>query len=109
LVIITTPLHLIPLLSEPHRNRRPGRAEALEVAKTHRGVLSFARSKEILKNIGLELDANSYYNLRSKELSKSMNAHEEALFILCELEGRSDIHVSILKKYVEDGEGRKTA
>ena len=57
--------------------------------------------------MGLELDATTYYNLRSKEETRSLDPHEEARFILLELESR-DVHVTVLEKYVADGEGRKT-
>jgi hypothetical protein len=81
--------------------------EAIEIAKKHRGVLSFAESKEILKKIGLEIDAKSYYNLRGKEESRMLNSYEEALYLLRELENQ-DVHVAVKEKYVVDGEGNKT-
>jgi hypothetical protein len=56
-----------PFTLEPYRNRRPWRAEAIKVAETYQGVFFFAELKEILKKIGLEIDAKLYYNLCEKE------------------------------------------
>jgi hypothetical protein len=79
-----------PFTLEPHQNRRSRRAKAIKVAKTYQGVLSFAESKEILKKMGLEIDAKSYYNLRGKEQSRTLCAYiecksccKEPLFLQC--------------------------
>jgi hypothetical protein len=44
-----------PFSLQPHLHRRPGRQEALRIAETHCGVVSYADSKGILKKIGLEI------------------------------------------------------
>ncbi len=49
-----------PFTLQPHISRRPGFAEAMSVAKTHRGVLRFSESKEVLKNLGLSIDRKQY-------------------------------------------------
>jgi hypothetical protein len=66
------------LQHEPHKHRRPGLAEAIEVAKIYRGFLSYSRSNDILKKMGLHIDSKTFYNLREREQSKSMNPYEEA-------------------------------
>ena len=70
-------------------------------------MLSFIESKEILKNIGLEIDMKSYYNLRGKEQSRTLNLYKEALYLLCELKNQ-EVHVAIKEKYVINREGNKT-
>ena len=70
------------------------------------GILPFSESRDILKNSGLEIDPKTYYNLRTKELSRSLNPHEEALLLLRELESR-DVHLAVKEQYVLDEEGKK--
>jgi hypothetical protein len=55
-----------PFLLKPHASRRPGFTEAISIAKTHRGILIFSESKEVLKRIGLTIGAKQYYNLIRK-------------------------------------------
>jgi hypothetical protein len=57
--------------------------------------------------MGLEIDASTYYNLRSRDQAKSLNPYEEAQMILRELEAQ-DVHVAVREQYVVDGEGNKT-
>ena len=52
-----------PFQLPPHRQRQPGRPEALRLATTHRGVVGFQTSRNILRNMGLDLDQKSFYNL----------------------------------------------
>jgi hypothetical protein len=56
--------------------------------------------------MGLEIDATTYYNLRGRDQTKSLNPYEEAQLILRELEAQ-DVHVAVKEKYVLDGEGNK--
>ncbi len=65
-----------PFSLQPHVSRRPGFAEAISVAKTHRGILTYSESKEVLKKMGLTIDPNRYYNLVRKEQSKSLSPQE---------------------------------
>ena len=62
-----------PFSLQPHISRRPGFVEAISVAKTHRRVLTYSESKEVLKKIGLTIDPNRYYNLVRKEQSYSLS------------------------------------
>ena len=101
---IITLLLLIPLLS--NLNRRPYYIEAIEVVKTYQGVLSFIKSKEILKKIGLEIDTKSYYNLRRKEQSQSLSPYEEALYLLYKLKAQ-EVYIIIKEKYIVNREGNK--
>lgn len=48
-------------------------------AKTHRGILAFSESKEVLKKMGLKIEPNRYYNLIRKEQSQSLSPQENAL------------------------------
>jgi hypothetical protein len=95
-----------PFSLQPHISRRPGFAEAISVAKTHRGVLTYSESKEVLKKMGLTIDPNRYYNLTRKERSHSLSPQEEALMLLYYLEAR-DVHVAIDKQYILDERGDK--
>lgn len=72
------PPTLNPLTLEPHRTRTPGRVEAIKIAKTLRSVASYGESKEILERMGLEIDQKAFYNLRTKEDTRSLNPYEEA-------------------------------
>src|SRR6266487_2143327 len=95
-----------PFSLQPHVSRRPGFAEATTVAKTHRGILTYSESKEVLKKMGLTIDPNRYYNLARKEQSYSLSPHEEALMLLHYLESRN-VHVVVDEQYVLDKRGDK--
>ena len=95
-----------PFSLAPHISRRPGFAEAIQIAKTHRGILTFSDSKEVLKRMGLTIDANRYYNLIRKEQTYSLSPQEEALMLLHYLESRN-VHVVVDEQYVLDEEGNK--
>jgi hypothetical protein len=68
--------------------------------------LSFSDSKEVLKRLGLTIDANRYYNLMRKEQTRTLNPQEEALMLLHYLESW-DVHVMVDKQYVLDKAGNK--
>jgi hypothetical protein len=55
-----------PFKLPPHRHRRPGYTQAITLARTHRGVISFATSANILEKMGLEIDRKMFYNLQRK-------------------------------------------
>jgi hypothetical protein len=95
-----------PFSLQPHVSRRPGFAEAISVAKTHRGILTYSESKEVLKKMGLTIDPNRYYNLVRKEQSKSLSPQEEAMMLLYYLESQS-VHVVVDEQYVLDERGDK--
>jgi len=95
-----------PFSLQPHVSRRPGFAEAVSVAKTHRGILTYSESKEVLKKMGLTIDPNRYYNLVRKEQSKSLSPQEEALMLLYYLESQS-VHVVVDEQYVLNERGDK--
>jgi hypothetical protein len=83
----------------PHRHRRPGFKQALQIASTHRGTIGFAASSDILSKMGLELDRKAFYNLQRKESEGQISSQEEALLILSYLEGEN-FHVEINEEYV---------
>jgi hypothetical protein len=95
-----------PFSLQPHVSRRPGFAEAISVAKTHRGILTYSESKEVLKKMGLTIDPNRYYNLVRKEQSESLSPQEEAMMLLYYLESQS-VHVVVDEQYVLDERGDK--
>lgn len=95
-----------PFSLTPHVSRRPGFVEAISVARTHRGILTYSESKEVLKKMGLIIDPNRYYNLVRKEQSKTLSPQEEALMLLHYLESRS-VHVVVDEQYVLDERGDK--
>lgn len=95
-----------PFSLQPHVSRRSGFAEAISVAKTHRGILTYSESKEVLKKMGLTIDPNRYYNLVRKEQSKSLSPQEEAMMLLYYLESQS-VHVVVDEQYVLDERGDK--
>jgi hypothetical protein len=95
-----------PFTLEPHISRRPGFADAVQIARTHRGILSFSDSKEVLKRLGLTIDANRYYNLIRKEQTRTLNPQEEALMLLHYLESW-DVYVMVDEQYVLDEAGNK--
>ncbi|RFU25262.1 hypothetical protein B7463_g11084, partial [Scytalidium lignicola] len=96
-----------PFSLQPHASRRPGFAEAISVAKVHRGVLTYSESKGVLKMMGLTIGPKRYYNLIRKEQSQSLSPQEEALMLLQYLESRN-VHVVVNEQYVLDERGNKT-
>jgi hypothetical protein len=80
-------------------------AEAITVAKTHRGVLTYSESKDILKRIGLTIQPKQYYNLIRNENSHSLSPQEEALLLLHYLESQEDVHVVVDELYVLNERG----
>jgi hypothetical protein len=82
-----------PFSLQPHISRRTGFAEAISVAKTYRGVLTYSESKGVLKNLGQSIDQKRYYNLIRREQSYSLSP-QEALMLLRYLEAQ-DVRVAI--------------
>jgi hypothetical protein len=52
-----------PFAFKSYRYRKPGCAEAIAIAVTHVSLIPYLESKEVLKKIGLKIDAKTYYNL----------------------------------------------
>jgi hypothetical protein len=55
--------------------------------------------------MGLEIDATTYYNLRTKDAVRLLNQYDEARLLLKELEGRK-VHVAV-EQYVLDSDRNK--
>ena len=55
-----------PFQYDVHRSRRPGHAAALDIAATHRGTITYGKSKEILQKQGLHVDRKTFYNLKRR-------------------------------------------
>jgi hypothetical protein len=96
-----------PFLLEPHVSRRPGRQQALALAATHRGIVTFTESKKILKRLGLQIDSTTFYNLQRKEMIGQLSDQEEARMLLQHLEGKN-VHVAVDEEYILDGAGSRT-
>jgi hypothetical protein len=96
-----------PFALAPHRNRRPGYLQALRVTETHRGVLGFRTSSDILERIGLEIDRKEYYNLHRKEAEEKLTPQSEARMIITYLNDQG-CHVFVNEQYVLDNLGNKT-
>jgi hypothetical protein len=79
------PLAPDPFQLIPHRRRRPGYLQALELAATHRGIIGYADSADILERQGLEIDQKTYYNLQRKSQSGQISDQEEMRLILQDL------------------------
>jgi hypothetical protein len=60
----------------------------------------------VLKKIGLEIDAKTYYNLRAHDLTCTLNLYNKSVLLLKELEDRH-VYVAIKEKYVLNKEGNK--
>jgi hypothetical protein len=78
----------------PHFSRRPGRQQALDLAATHRGIVTFTESKKILKRLGLQIDSTTFYNLQRKEMIGQLSDQEEARMLLQHLEGKKSMSLS---------------
>jgi hypothetical protein len=76
----------------------------LQIAETHRGVVSYADSKGILKKIGLEIRKKEFYNLQRKKFACDFNNQEEARLLLEFLE-RIDVYVVVLNVYILNKQG----
>ena len=95
-----------PFLLEPHVSRRPGRQQALALAATHRGIVTFTESKKMLKRLGLQIDSTTFYNLQRKEMIGQLSDQEEARMLLQHLEGKN-VHVAIDEEYILDAAGNR--
>jgi hypothetical protein len=89
-----------------HRNKRPGHFQAVELATSHRGTLSYSQSAEILRKDNLELDRKKYYNLQRKEGRGELTRQEE-LQLLLETLDNEGIHPRIRAEYELDGVERQ--
>jgi hypothetical protein len=87
-----------PFQLPPHRHRRPGHHQALQIAETHRGTIGFAASSNILEKLGLEIDRKAYYNLQRKETQGHLSSQDEARLILAYLE-QEGLHVEVDESY----------
>jgi hypothetical protein len=85
-----------------HRKKRPGHARAVALATSHRGVISYTASAEILQKEGLELsNRKEFYNLERKEEKGELTRQEELLLLLTHLDDEGQ-HPRIRSETVED-------
>jgi hypothetical protein len=98
------PFVVDPFALKSYRYRKPGRAEAIVIVATHVSLIFYLKSKKVLKKIGLEIDAKTYYNLRAHDLTRTLNLYDELVLLLKELEDRH-VYVAVKEKYVLDEEG----
>jgi hypothetical protein len=91
-----------------HRAKRPGYAEALAIAETHRGVISYTASAEILRKQGLEeIERKKYYNLRRQAKSGGKLTRQELQLLLGDLD-QEGLHPRSRSEYILDEEGIPT-
>ena len=95
-----------PFQLPPHRYRRPGYRQAVQIAETHRGTISFAASSNILEKLGLEIDRKAFYNLQRKETQGHLSSQDEARLILTYLE-QEGLHVEVDEAYTLNPDNTK--
>jgi hypothetical protein len=66
-----------------HRDKKPGYTKAISAAATHRGIISYRQSAEILAKDGLEIDRKQFYNLHRKEEKGTLTRQEELELTAC--------------------------
>jgi hypothetical protein len=100
-----------PLLADPFVLDRlkiyePNRQKARQIATTHRGVLSYSDSVDILAKDGLKIGRNKYYNLIRKEAKAPLNNQEELELVMAILE-RNGFYPRTREEYIVK-DGRRT-
>jgi hypothetical protein len=75
-IIITPPL-ADPFLLDGLKIYKPNHQKACQLATTHRGILSYADSSDILAKDGLKIRRTEYYNLIQKEATVPLSNQEE--------------------------------
>jgi hypothetical protein len=79
------------------------RQQALALAATHRGIVTFTESKKLLKRLGLQIDSTTFYNLQREEMIGQLS-DQEARMLLQHLE-RKNVHVAVDEEYILDAAG----
>jgi hypothetical protein len=96
-----------PFLYLPHRAKRPGYAEALDLASTLRGTVGYTQVSEALGKKGWEIDRKQFYNLLQKESKGSLTKQEELCLLLKILEDEG-LHPRVREEYILNENGERT-
>jgi hypothetical protein len=81
----------------------PNHQRARQLASTHRGIISYADSDDILAKEGLYIGCKEYYNLTRKEATAPLTNQEELELVLGVLE-RNGFYSRIREEYIiKDG------
>lgn len=89
-----------PFVVKEHRDKRPGHARAVQIAATHRGVIGYKDSDEILEREGLKLGRKEYYNLDldRKARTTKLTPQEELQVLMDNLESHG-YHARVREDY----------
>jgi hypothetical protein len=90
-----------------HRSKKPGYTEAVTIAATHSGIISYTQSADILRKDGLEIDRKMYYSLHRKEKTGDLTKQEELQLLLGDLE-QEGLHPRVRSEYILDEHGLPT-
>jgi hypothetical protein len=93
-----------PFVYIAYRSKRPGYAQALELASNLRGVVGYAAAAEILNKKGWEIDRKQYYNLLCKEDKGTLTRQDELVLLLKVLDNEG-LHPRVCKEYILDDNG----
>lgn len=80
---------------------------AKRVIKTHRGVVGFRTSSDILHKMGLEIDRKEFYNLLRTRTEAKLSNQDEARLIITYLNDQG-CHVYVNEVYILDNLENKT-
>jgi hypothetical protein len=96
-----------PFVLDGLRMYEPSHERARQVASTHRGILGYDDSKEILKLEGLKVGRREFYNLIRKESSAPLTNQEELELVMATLE-QNGFHPRTREEYIiKDGKRTK--
>jgi hypothetical protein len=93
--------NLDPFQYQQHQSKRPGYAQSLALAETHRRVISFKQSAEILQKEGLEIDWRKFYNLNQRDQQGQLTRQEELELILYTLQ-EEGVHPCVCNEYIKE-------
>jgi hypothetical protein len=92
-----------PFVLDGLKMYEPNRQKARQLASTHRGILSYGDSTDILQKQGLKIGRKEYYNLIRKEETAPLTNQEELELVMATLE-QNGFHPRPREEYiVEDG------
>src|SRR5436305_2822188 len=95
-----------PFQYHQHRDKKPGYAQAIMTASSHRGLISYKESAFILRTDNLEIGRKEFYNLQWKEGKGTLTRQDELQLIL-EVLDQEGIHVRFRDEYTLNPEGER--
>ena len=90
-----------PFQYQQHQSKRPGYAQSLALAETHRGVIGYKQLAKILQKEGLEINQKKFYNLNQRDQQGQLTWQEELELILYTLK-EEGVHPRVRKEYIKD-------